>query len=94
MIDEESVVTIGDCIAAAADSSLARPGEHASKEFYETLRIGAHDDGSDWHKVSAAGHLARAFFGMLQTAQDEGVSAKQIDLALRVELERHLKGKG
>lgn len=88
-IDETIPISLNDCIEAAKESPLARDGEKSANEFYDVLRIGAHDDGSDWHKISAAGHLARAFLGMLQTAQDEGVTPRQIHLAVYAELQRH-----
>ena len=84
-------ITVDECIDVAAKSPLVRAATVASKEFDDALRFAWNDRDNEWLKTSIAGHLARTFMGMLQVAQDTGVSVKQIAEAIKAEMHQHAK---
>lgn len=94
MTDAPRSITIEECIEFAGQSpreptDLAR----STQKFQECVNwleeeLPDEEDRAGLQR-NVAGHVARSFFAMLQTAQKTGVSPDQLRFALQVELSRH-----
>lgn len=87
-MNETKSITIADCIDTAGKSPLAVGGRD---EFDNTLRFLWEERDNEWLQNSLVGHLASGFMDMLHVAQRAGISAEQIEAAIRLEYERHEK---
>jgi hypothetical protein len=89
MNDETKAITIDDCIKTASQSPLAISNDCV--EFDRNLHFLYQERDDPWLKAAVPRYLAQAFMNMIASAQKAGISAQEIEVAIRVELERHEK---